>query len=66
MITSVSMWRCKCGVRVKVISEADRKAPPATPIMIACPSCGDGQAIPANRIISVANEQDEAAKGGWR
>jgi hypothetical protein len=61
MITSVSVWRCKCGVRIKVISETDRKAIPPSSIVVACP---DGQGIPAHRIGSVTNERDEAAKEG--
>jgi len=65
MITSVSMWRCKCGVRVKVISETDRKAPAPTPIAIECPGCGDTQGIPAHRIIYVTSEREETAKEGW-
>jgi hypothetical protein len=60
------MWRCKCGVRIKVISETDREAPPPTTIMVACPACGDGQAILAHRIISVTDEKAESAREGWR
>jgi len=58
MITTVSTWRCKCGLRVKVVSELKRENG-GEKLMVACPNCGDKELIYADRIVSVVNV-DEA------
>jgi hypothetical protein len=60
MITSVSTWRCKCGIRIKVVGETDRRQPHVTSVA-ECPNCGDEQIIYAARIVSTTQESDETA-----
>jgi hypothetical protein len=60
MISTVSTWRCKCGVRVKVVGEAEQDKPSAT-VTATCPHCGDSQLIYTDRIISITTEQNETA-----
>jgi hypothetical protein len=58
MITIVATWRCKCGVSVKVVAEADEQKPTST-VVATCPDCGDKQTVHAYRIISVTNDKGE-------
>jgi hypothetical protein len=60
MITSVSTWRCKCGIRIKVIGESD-PANAGQTVKAACPKCGDEQVINAMKLVSITtdNEQPE-------
>ena len=51
----VSHWRCKCGVRIKVVAEmATEKLP--EPVSVACPKCGDVHTIYAEKVISITAE----------
>jgi hypothetical protein len=55
MINTIASWKCKCGVRVKVVSETDRSRP-SEKITVSCPDCGDQQIIDTHRIVSVTAE----------
>lgn len=57
MITAVSTWRCKCGVRIKVIGETPKDKPSATQ-SVSCPTCGDSQTIYGEKVVSVTIEKD--------
>jgi hypothetical protein len=61
MITSTSVWWCKCGVQVKVIGQTDWYTPHEK-VTAECPNCGDRQVIYAHRIISVTAERLETGK----
>ena len=56
VITIVTTWRCKCGVRVMLVAERDLDKPTAT-LRVACPECGDAQMIDADRMISITREK---------
>jgi len=56
VITIVSTWRCKCGVRVMIVAERDLDQPTAT-LRVACPECEAAQMIDADRIISITREK---------
>jgi hypothetical protein len=60
MVAIVASWRCKCGIRVKVLAEADPSQPPATQIA-PCPNCGDPQTVEADKIVSVTEEIFDAS-----
>jgi ribosomal protein S27E len=51
----VSTWRCKCGVRIKVVTEHDPKTP-GDKIEVKCPSCGDKQMVYGSKVISLTKE----------
>jgi hypothetical protein len=55
MVPTVTIWRCKCGVRIKVLAELDQSQPPNT-ITISCPKCGSQQVIRAHNIKSLTTE----------
>src|SRR5262249_11801615 len=57
MITTVSTSRCKCGLRVNVVSELKRDNA-GERLMVPCPNCGDKQAIYAERILYVVNVEE--------
>jgi hypothetical protein len=60
MIKGVATWRCKCGHRVKVITETDRsRIADVDRLPAACPNCGDKQIIYAHRILSVKTEDSQ-------
>jgi hypothetical protein len=65
MIHGVATWRCKCGVRVKVVTETDRsRMDEHTSVKARCPKCGDVQIVHAHRIITITTvEIDEAIAG---
>jgi hypothetical protein len=58
MVRAVFTWRCKCGVRVKVIGETNQKNPMTTSA-VKCPACGEEQIIVASKVFSVSEERDE-------
>jgi hypothetical protein len=58
MITEVATWRCKCGVTVKVITEADRSRIIQDRHEAQCPNCGDKQTVYADRILEVTMHID--------
>jgi len=60
MIRTVSTWRCRCGVNIKVVGETERAEPLAT-ALAECPSCGDLQVIYSRRIISIDIEEEKPA-----
>ena len=55
MVGIGASWRCRCGIRVKVLAEADPSRPPATRIA-SCPKCGESQSIEADKIVSVTED----------
>jgi hypothetical protein len=55
MVGIIASWRCKCGIRVKVLAEADPSQPPAKQVAT-CPNCGESQAIQADKIVSVTED----------
>jgi hypothetical protein len=57
MVGIVALWRCKCGARVKVVTETDSNRPSYTQVAI-CPKCGDARVIHAGKIVSVTAESD--------
>jgi hypothetical protein len=59
MVGIVAVWRCKCGMRVKVLAEADSNRPPSTQVA-SCPKCGASQVIDAEKILSVTEMIDLA------
>jgi hypothetical protein len=60
MITNVAMWRCKCGMSVKAVTETDRlKVKEVERIDAVCPQCGDPQTLYAHRIVAVSCEVPE-------
>jgi hypothetical protein len=63
MIHSVSIWRCKCGVRVKVVAELDEKNPRAI-ALASCPNCNEQQMMNANRIITISHQTTETLPDG--
>jgi ribosomal protein S27E len=55
MITGISYYRCKCGVRVQVLTETDKaRIGEAILLEVACPKCSEKQAIHAHRIIKIS------------
>jgi hypothetical protein len=56
--TDNSVWRCKCGVRIKVVSEIDENKLRAT-ALASCPSCNELQMMNATRIIAISHETIE-------
>jgi len=65
MVEIVASWRCKCGIRVKVVAEADSTAASATKIA-SCPSCGHRHPIYADKIISVTEDTSEGSPAAVR
>ena len=61
MITEVATWRCKCGVTVKVITEADHSRIIEDRHEAQCPNCGDTQTVYADRILEVTMDNDQTA-----
>ena len=57
MITSVSRWRCKCGVHVKVVAETAKNTQGSTQ-QVACPQCGDKQIVYGMTVVSITTESD--------
>ena len=60
MVGIVASWRCKCGIRVKVVAEVDPSQPPARQVA-ACPNCGESRNVQADKIISVTEDISEAS-----
>jgi len=60
MVGIVASWRCKCGIRVKVLADVDPSQPPATQIA-SCPKCGDSQSIEGDKIVSVTEDISDAS-----
>jgi hypothetical protein len=58
MIRSVSIWRCTCGVSVKVVCELDENKPRAT-ALASCPNCNEVHMMNANRIIAISHQTIE-------
>src|SRR5262249_53884191 len=62
MITSVAVWRCECGVTIKVVTETDRaRIAEIDHLTASCPNCGDEQLVYAHRIISVTSQKNETS-----
>jgi hypothetical protein len=60
-MTTVSTWRCKCGISIKVVTEMDRTKPAATQIAV-CPNCGDGQEVYGDKILSITDDTDNTIR----
>jgi hypothetical protein len=45
MVGIVAVWRCKCGLRVKVVAEADTNQPPSREVVASCPKCGEPRSV---------------------
>jgi hypothetical protein len=58
MVTAVFSWRCKCGIRVKVIGETEGDNRTAR-TAVKCPGCDEEQILRASRVISVLQENEE-------
>ena len=57
-LRSVSSWRCRCGVSLKVVAEGNANPQTATDTaVVTCPRCQHEERIFANRIISVTEEK---------
>ena len=56
MVGIIASWRCKCGIRVKVVAEADPSQPPATQTAV-CPNCGESRAIQGDKLVSVTEDR---------
>jgi len=52
MVGTIASWRCKCGIRVKVLAEADLSQSPATQVAL-CSNCGESQTVQGDMIVSV-------------
>jgi len=57
MIRAVFSWRCRCGVRVKVIGETEQQNSMAESV-VKCPRCSNEQIIGTSKVISVIQEQE--------
>jgi hypothetical protein len=55
IMTSVSTWRCKCGIIVKVITQWDRRKQPSNQTA-ACPNCGITQLVYGDTVLSVTDD----------
>jgi hypothetical protein len=55
MVGIVAVWRCKCGMRVKVLAEAENNQTSSTQLA-SCPECGSQQVIHAEKIVSVTED----------
>ena len=53
MARMVALWRCKCGMHVIVVAEADSSAPRQ---IASCPKCREPHAVHADKIISVMED----------
>jgi hypothetical protein len=62
MARMVALWRCKCGMHVKVVAEADSSAPGKQ--IASCPKCHDPHAIHADKIISVTEDTFDISPAG--
>ena len=60
MVGVVAVWRCKCGLRVKVVAEADTNQPPSREVVASCPKCGEPRILHAEKIVSVTELIDFA------
>jgi hypothetical protein len=54
-MTTVSAWRCKCGISIKVVVEIDHTKLVNTLIAV-CPNCGDKQAVYGDKILSITDD----------
>jgi hypothetical protein len=59
MTTNVIRWECKCGVRIKVVTEMDTGDPIRT-VVFKCPRCGQAHAISAERLVSVSTDSEDS------
>ena len=60
MARMVALWRCKCGMHVIVVAEADSSAPRQ---IASCPKCREPHAIHADKIISVMEDTFDVTPG---
>jgi hypothetical protein len=50
----LAFWRCKCGIRVKVVAEEDASS--SNKQIASCPKCREPHEILADKIISVTED----------
>jgi hypothetical protein len=61
MARMVALWRCKCGIHVIVVAEADSSAPGKQ--IASCPKCREPHALHADKIISVTEDTFDVTPG---
>jgi len=62
MITSVTMWHCKCGTNVKAVTEMDRaNIDHPDRLNAVCPKCGETQIIYGHRLVIVTGDNTPKA-----
>ena len=52
---NTSSWRCKCGIRLKVLTTLD-PSKPTDQLPVKCPHCGDQQTVYGYEVISIETE----------
>jgi hypothetical protein len=53
---TVSVWRCKCGIRIKVVTDVDLDKPMQT-VSVFCPTCHDEQILSGHTVLEFKNEE---------
>ena len=54
----VALWRCECGVRLRVLAENDRELKNAA-VIVLCPICGARKALrDATEVLAVDHSAD--------
>jgi len=53
---NISIWRCKCEISLKVITELDT-AKPNERLFVICPKCRDEQSVSGYSIVSIENDE---------
>ncbi len=57
MARMVTLWRCKCGTRIKVVAETG--SIPSASQTASCPTCREPHTVHADKIISVIEDMSE-------
>jgi hypothetical protein len=60
-VMKIFTWRCKCGIRIKVLADSDNETSMVESI-INCPRCNDPQAVKASNVISVTQDREETIR----
>jgi hypothetical protein len=59
-MTTVSTWRCQCGITIKVVGECDGQSKPPPTQVATCPKCGNRQNVHADKIIAVTDDSQNS------